>query len=174
MTRMAIDRPDVPTEVQIGERPLSIDDVVALARGSALPVLGRGVVERMQRSADVLERLHQRGEAIYGVTTSVGASVETRIPTARASELSLNVVRMHGCGTGRVLDDDEAAAVMAVRVASLAQGKSGVRPALAERIVELLARRVLPRIPSEGSVGRGTPFLSRSKNKGITCSVNVL
>jgi histidine ammonia-lyase len=54
----------------------------------------------MKRSADVLARLHEKGDAIYGVTTSVGASVDTVIPPHRAAELSLNVLRMHGCGDG--------------------------------------------------------------------------
>ncbi|WP_039830454.1 aromatic amino acid lyase, partial [Pandoraea sp. B-6] len=39
------------------------------------------------------------------------------------------------------------------RLASLAQGYSAVRPELLEALVHLLAHDVLPRIPSEGSVG---------------------
>ncbi len=137
----------------IGDRPLTIDDVVALSRGAKRPALSREVIARMKRSADVLARLHEKGDAIYGVTTSVGASVDTVIPPHRAAELSLNVLRMHGCGTGRILDEDESAAVLIVRLSSLAQGMSGIRPEIAERLVAFLEARVLPRIPSEGSVG---------------------
>lgn len=152
-SRSAENRGDTRPRVRIGDAPLSIDDVVRLARGEAAPHLGTPVLERMRCSAAVLERLHEDGHAIYGVTTSVGASVGTQVPADRASDLSLNVLRMHGCGTGRILDDEEAAAVLAVRLSSLACGKSGVRPELAELMATLLTERVLPCIPSEGSVG---------------------
>ena len=64
-----------------------------------------------------------------------------------------NLVRFHGCGTGRHLGDEEAAAVVAVRLATLARGHSAVRETLLERLCELLERRILPCIPEEGSVG---------------------
>lgn len=137
----------------IGDEPLSLDDVVKLATGQLTPALSPSVRGRMQKSADIVAKLHEKGDAIYGVTTSVGASVDTHVPHAHAAELSLNVMRMHGCGTGRALDDVESAAVLVVRVNALAQGLSGVRPEIAERMVALLRARALPRIPSEGSVG---------------------
>jgi histidine ammonia-lyase len=154
MNTMALKRvSDAPGIFAIGGRPLSIDDVVGLAQGRLRPALAPEARARMIESAQVMERLHQNGDAIYGVTTSVGASVCVEVPKDRAAELSLNLLRMHGCGTGRVLNDDESAAVLALRIASLAAGKSGVRAELAERLVTMLDHRVLPRIPSEGSVG---------------------
>ena len=139
--------------VQIGDRPLSIEDVVSLARGAAKPVLAASVKSRMEASRATLRRLHGGAEPIYGVTSSVGASVDVYVPPESSDELSLNLLRMHGCGTGQLLRDEQAAAVMAVRIVSLAAGCSGVRPVIAERLVTLLRHRVLPRIPSEGSVG---------------------
>src|SRR5262249_56667438 len=61
--------------------------------------------------------------------------------------------RMHGVGSGAVLTDEESAAVVSARLASLARGCSGVRPLVLERLAALLNHRILPRIPSEGSVG---------------------
>ena len=137
----------------IGEEPLSIDDLVALATGRRSPALASRARDRMKRSADILARFHESGGEIYGVTTSVGGSIGTPVPPEYAADLSLNVLRMHGVGTGRILDEVEAAAVMTARLASLAGGLSGVRPEIAERLIELLDARMLPRIPSEGSVG---------------------
>lgn len=137
----------------IGDEPLSIDDLVALATGARSPVLTGGARDRMKRSADILARFHEGGGHIYGVTTSVGGSVGTQVPPEHSADLSLNVMRMHGIGSGRVLDDVEAAAVIAARLSSLSGGLSGVRPEIAERLVEFLDARLLPRIPSEGSVG---------------------
>lgn len=138
---------------QIGDSPLSIDGLVELATGALRPALGSSARSRMKRSAEIVSALHAQGGPIYGVTTSVGGSVETLVPPEQSADLSLNVMRMHGIGSGRILDETEAAAVVATRLASLANGLSGVRPEVAELLVDLLDARALPRIPAEGSVG---------------------
>lgn len=139
--------------VQLGEERLRIEDVVRMAKGLARPALGASVKARMAESVALAERYRQGGGEIYGVTTSVGASVITLIPPGKAADFSLNVLRMHGCGTGAVLSELETAAVLVTRLASLSQGKSGIRPEVADLLCGLLDKRVLPRIPSEGSVG---------------------
>jgi histidine ammonia-lyase len=90
---------------------------------------------------------------IYGITTGVGASVANSIPPELAGKLGTNLMRLHGCGTGRILEEEEAAAVVSARLPSLASGHSGVGIKLLERLCLLLNRRILPRIPAEGSVG---------------------
>ncbi len=137
----------------IGDAPLAIEELVALATGQATAALAASARDRMKRSADIVTKLHERGGEIYGVTTSVGGSLGTVVPASRAAALSLNVLRMHGVGAGRLLDDVETSAVIVARLSSLAQGQSGVRPEVAERLIELLYAGVLPQIPCEGSVG---------------------
>ena len=56
-------------------------------------------------------------------------------------------------GRAPPLGDEESAAVVAARIASLACGHSGVRPLVIDRLVDLLEKTILPRIPAEGSVG---------------------
>lgn len=154
MNRLATDsRESSLSELAFGEDRLTLNEVALLAAGALKPTLAASAREKMRESAEVMERLHAEGAAIYGVTTSVGASVIVDVPKERAAELSLNLLRMHGCGTGRILSEYEAAAALAIRINSLAQGKSGVRPEIAERLTLLLRERVLPRIPAEGSVG---------------------
>jgi len=93
------------------------------------------------------------GETIYGVTTGFGESCQTAVTPELSTDLARNLVRFHGCGTGRPLDDEAAAAVVAVRLATLSRGHSGVREVLVERLCALLQHRILPVIPEEGSVG---------------------
>jgi histidine ammonia-lyase len=139
----------------VGARPLRIEDVLALARGQARAVLDPDpeVRGRIRRSVEALDRRFARGETIYGVTTGFGESCETSVDPTLALELARNLVRFHGCGTGRSLGEVESAAVVAVRIATLARGDSGVRDVLIEQLCALLERRVLPVIPEEGSVG---------------------
>ena len=54
---------------------------------------------------------------------------------------------------GRMLSPAAAAAVVVVRLASLAGGYSGVRLCVLERLCELVNRGIVPVMPEEGSVG---------------------
>jgi histidine ammonia-lyase len=139
----------------VGERPLRVEDIVALARGRARVALdpAPSVRSRIRASRRALEEGLRAGTAIYGVRTGVGASVGNEIPDDQLGAMPLHLLRFHGCGTGRLLEPEEAAAVVATRLASLSRGYSGVREVLLERLCDLLNTRVLPAIPSEGSVG---------------------
>jgi histidine ammonia-lyase len=75
------------------------------------------------------------------------------VPPEHAARLAHNLPRFHGCGVGPDLPEATCRAVVAVRVASLAVGCSGVRPLIVENLCRLLNARVAPRIPSRGSVG---------------------
>jgi histidine ammonia-lyase len=149
-------RPGGARQVVFGGRRVRIEDVVAVAGGHAEARLNEDPRYRVRLDAarNLLERLRdQEGVAIYGVTTGVGSSVGNSIPRELSDELGRNLPRMHGCGTGRILEDEATAAIVATRLASLAMGHSAVSATLLERLCLLLNRRVLPRIPAEGSVG---------------------
>jgi histidine ammonia-lyase len=141
--------------VAIGSRDVSLDEVLAIARGEVQITLDPGPAFRARIAASqraVRDHL-ERGDPVYGVTTGVGASVSNEIASEHQEALPHNILRFHGCGTGRLLGETEAAAVVAVRLISLAKGHSGVRWELLERLCDLLNHRLLPRIPEEGSVG---------------------
>jgi len=139
----------------IGTDPLRVDEVLAIARGEVRVELDDDPAyrARLARGRDTVEREQAIGREVYGVTTGFGASIDVAIPTEQREDLAANLLRFHGCGTGRILDETEAAAATAVRLATLARGHSGVRAVLLERLCDLLNVRLLPRIPEEGSVG---------------------
>jgi len=141
--------------VTFGAQPLTLEQICDVAQGRARPVLSAAPAyrARLEASRASLERQLAAGRVVYGVTTGVGESCDTAVPPELADALSTNLYRMHGVGTGAPLADEESAAVVAARIASLAVGHSGVRPLVIEQLVALLDRRILPRIPSEGSVG---------------------
>jgi histidine ammonia-lyase len=141
--------------VELGGRPVTVAEICDVAAGRAQVALSSDPAfrERIERSRASLVRQLAAGRTIYGVTTGVGESCENVVPAARVGELSRNLLRFHGCGTGVTLTDEEGTAVVAARLASLCRGQSGVRLIVLERLVELLRHRIVPRIPSEGSVG---------------------
>ncbi|GLG84973.1 aromatic amino acid ammonia-lyase [Acinetobacter sp. AOR15_HL] len=139
----------------VGEQPLSIEDVVSVARGECLVALPKSSSWRglIQKGADFLDQLLEEEGVIYGVTTGYGDSCLVEVPLHQVNELPLHLSRFHGCGLGENLDVITARAVVVTRLCSLARGYSGVSLALLERLVWLLNENVIPVIPSEGSVG---------------------
>lgn len=139
----------------VGEQPLSIEDVVSVARGECQVTLPESSSwrELIQKGADFLDQLLEEEGVIYGVTTGYGDSCLVEVPLHQVNELPLHLSRFHGCGLGENLDVITARAVVVTRLCSLARGYSGVSIVLLERLVWLLNENVIPVIPSEGSVG---------------------
>jgi histidine ammonia-lyase len=137
----------------LGDRPLVPADVCDVARGRRV-TLGRCARERMGASRVVLERLLERDEPIYGLTTGVGAMKGVRIaPDAQASFQSL-LLRSHRAGHGELAPAEFVRATMVVRAAGLAVGAGGVRPALADALCRALDAPDPPRVHMIGSIGQ--------------------
>jgi len=128
-------------------------DVVAVARHDAQVVLGEGARTAMERSAAVLARLASSQEPAYGVSTGFGSLAAVRIPPARREELQRALVRSHAAGMGPAVEPEVVRAMMLLRARTLAMGRSGVRPVVAEAILSLLNAGLIPVVPEHGSLG---------------------
>jgi histidine ammonia-lyase len=140
-------------DVLLDGGPLSIEDVVAVAQRRAAVVPGPGLSHRMAPARDVVARAVESGEIVYGITTGFGAFASTRIDPAQARSLQVNLLRSHAAGVGDALGDEVVRAMLLLRARTLAQGHSGVRPLIVQRLLDLLARDLLPVVPTYGSVG---------------------
>ncbi|MEC4747116.1 aromatic amino acid ammonia-lyase [Methylomicrobium sp. Wu6] len=136
-------------------QPLSIEDIGRIAHRQAFAELSwaPAFVERIDKGARFIETLLNEQGFVYGVTTGFGDSCTVQIPLEWVNELSRHLYTFHGCGLGEHFSDEETRAILAVRLNSLAQGYSGVRYLLLQRLAALLAHDILPLIPKEGSVG---------------------
>jgi histidine ammonia-lyase len=143
------------TAIVVGNTRLTLEGVIALATGVRKVRLpeSRSYQARITRGADLLRQALESGECVYGVNTGYGDNCTTEIPEHLVAGLPDNLIRYHGVGSGVPLDPEETRAVLACRLNSLALGFSGVRPELLRLLVGMLNQGVLPRIPSEGSVG---------------------
>ena len=104
-------------------------------------------------SAATVVRVLAEGRTVYGVNTGFGLLARTRIDDARLTELQRALVLSHSAGTGEPLADAVVRLVLALKVASLARGYSGVRWSVIETLLQLAASDVVPIIPAQGSVG---------------------
>lgn len=139
--------------VTITGDPLTIEEVVAVATRSGEVGLGEGVADRMAPARRVVDDALSAGDVVYGVTTGFGALATTRVEPEMSAEMQVALLRSHAAGVGEPLGDEMVRAMLLLRARTLAQGHSGVRPAVVERIVELLRRDILPVVPGQGSVG---------------------
>jgi histidine ammonia-lyase len=137
--------------VRVGEQ-LSLEDVVAVARGAAVE-LQSPAVERILAARSVVEAKVASGETVYGVTTGFGSLANVRIAPEQVAALQHGIVRSHATAVGRPLSREEARAMLLLRAHVLALGRSGVRPLLVERMVEMLNRDLIPVVPEQGSLG---------------------
>ena len=142
-------------EVVFGERLLAIEDIINIAHKHTPVSLykNKNYIKRIKQGQALLEKLLREGNTIYGVTTGYGDSCTTNIPAAQIKELPLHLTRFHGCGLGAYFSPQMSRAILAVRLASLARGSSGVRWELLQRLVDFLNADIAPVIPEEGSVG---------------------
>ncbi len=141
------------SEVVVDGGPLTVEDVVAVARGEARATLGANVRGQMEPSRSVVVQALTGDAPVYGVNTGFGALVDTPIGSADLTTLQAAIVRSHAAATGEPLDDQVVRAVLLLRARTLAAGYSGVRVELPARLLDLLSMDLLPVIPAKGSVG---------------------
>ena len=109
--------------------------------------------QRLDNSHQFLLEEIAKGKPIYGVTTGYGESGKNYSAFEEAKELQKNLFRFHGCGVGDFLSHEECKRILLIRLSSLSKGFSGITVGLLERMAILYNMDIIPRIPSQGSVG---------------------
>ncbi|NUO61062.1 MAG: histidine ammonia-lyase [Hamadaea sp.] len=132
---------------------VSAAGVLAVARGSAHVALSPAAVDAMTASRSIVDGIERDGRPVYGVSTGFGALANTFIAPERRAELQHALIRSHAAGIGAPMPREVVRAMMLLRVRSLALGRSGVRPLVAEALVNLLNHDVTPWVPEHGSLG---------------------
>jgi histidine ammonia-lyase len=108
---------------------------------------------RVDAAARTVASIVAAGKPAYGINTGFGLLAKIHIPVDQLEQLQTNLVRSHAAGTGPLLDDATVRLVLALKIASLARGHSGVRWEMLESLIDLYNAQVWPCIPSQGSVG---------------------
>ena len=138
-------------EIVPGQAPLSLWR--RIAKGGCAVMVAASAREDIAKSRGLVEQALRSGRAIYGVNTGFGKLAQTRIAADELKLLQRNLVLSHAAGVGEALGDDVVRLVIALKVASLARGYSGVRPVVVDTLLALLNKGLLPEIPAQGSVG---------------------
>ncbi|OWR01122.1 histidine ammonia-lyase [Sphingopyxis witflariensis] len=140
------------TDIMLTPGTASLADWRAIYRG-AIPRLDPASAPRIAESAAAVSRILARGEPVYGINTGFGKLASVRIDDADLATLQRNIVLSHAAGIGDPSPVPVIRLMMALKLASLAQGASGVRPETVALLEAMLVHGLTPVIPAQGSVG---------------------
>jgi histidine ammonia-lyase len=119
----------------------------------AVPVLDPGCRPAIAESAAAVGRILARHEPVYGINTGFGKLASVKIGDEDLATLQRNIVLSHAAGIGDPMPVPIARLMMALKLASLARGASGVAPKTVELLEAMLAKGLVPVVPAQGSVG---------------------
>jgi histidine ammonia-lyase len=139
--------------ITLDGRSLRIEDVVAVARDRARVGVSDAARARMAASNAIVNRIVERNDVVYGVTTGFGKLSDIAIPPDRLAELQVNLIRSHSVGVGPLFGEPEVRAMMLLRANVISKGFSGARDVLVDLLVGMLNAGLFPPVPEQGSVG---------------------
>ncbi len=139
--------------VTVGTGPLTIDEVVRVARDGAPIVLADDSLAEVRRTREVIRGLADDVEPHYGVSTGFGALATRHIPTAMRRQLQRSLVRSHAAGSGPEVEREVVRALMLLRISTLATGRTGIREETLTTYVAMLNAGIAPVVHEYGSLG---------------------
>ena len=139
--------------VSVGPEPLTQDEVVSIARDGVAVRLDPAAVQAMAASRAHVERLAGDERPHYGISTGFGALALRFIPPEARATLQRSLVRSHAAGSGPEVEREVVRAMMALRLHTLATGRTGTRPEVASTLAAVLNTGITPLVPEHGSLG---------------------
>ena len=124
----------------------------AIYRGAA-PELDDGGRGGIEAGAAAVRLILSRGAPVYGINTGFGRLASVRIGDDDLIALQRNIVLSHAAGVGAPMPEAVCRLMLALKLASLAQGASGVQPQTIELLSAMLRCDLIPLVPQQGSVG---------------------
>jgi histidine ammonia-lyase len=140
------------TDIVLKPGAATLADWLAIHRG-ATPRLDAACRPGIAASAAAVARIVAKGAPVYGINTGFGKLASVRIAAADLERLQRNIVLSHAAGIGEAIPIAIVRLMMALKLASLAQGASGVRQETVDLLEAMLARGLAPVVPAQGSVG---------------------
>jgi histidine ammonia-lyase len=126
---------------------------VAVARDGASVRIAPSVVPRLKRARGIVERFAKGEQAVYGLNTGLGAAVDTALARNEVAAFQRQAVMARAVGVGDLLSADEVRATLFVRLTGIARGASGLSPAIAAVIRDMLNKAVHPPVRRIGTLG---------------------
>ena len=137
----------------IDGHPLRPEVVVDVARRGSKIELTAEATGAMRASSEHVQQLAHSEHPVYGVSTGFGALATQHIPVERRADLQRSLIRSHAASSGALVDREVIRGLMLLRLRTLATGRTGVRPVVAETLRDLLNADIVPPVREFGSLG---------------------
>ncbi len=142
-------------ELVLDGRSLTRGGLVRAARGDVRVAIAPEALERMATNRAFIERVAERGDPVYGLTTGVGVRKRQRVDPAEMAAFARRLIADHAVGQGAPLPADVVRAAAILLLNTLAAGRTGVRPEIAERLAARIDAGATARVRRFGSTGMG-------------------
>lgn len=139
--------------VVISNQGMSAADVLEIARHNAEVKLSETALSAMATSRSHIDALVASSQPVYGVSTGFGALANRYVSVEQRAQLQRSLIRSHAAGVGAPVEREVVRALMALRLKTLASGRTGVRPVVATTMAALLNAGITPLVREFGSLG---------------------
>ncbi len=139
--------------ITITGKNLTIEDVVAVARGGEKVELHPDAVERIKKCRAFIQERIEAKEIMYGVNTGIGEFSEVVLSDEQIQDFQKFLIYNHAAGIGEPFPEEVVRAAMTTRINVHAIGYSAIRPVITQLMVDMLNKGVTPVVCQKGSVG---------------------
>ncbi len=139
--------------IELDGHSLTLESFQKIVCENEKVVLSKSSIETLKKARRWVDEAAASTERVYSINTGFGVLSKVTIASDKLDELQVNLIRSHCAGVGEPHSEVESRAILLLRAAVLAKGFSGVRPEVAQCLVDMLNQSVHPVIPSKGSVG---------------------
>lgn len=135
---------------------LTLEQMLAVLDAPAVSVhLAPQARERMRQNREEAIAALGSGERVYGWNQALGPLKDRALTPAEQRQFQLNILRSNAAGVGPAFPPAVARLALVIRANQMARARMGVRPQLAERLLDLVNAGVTPEMPQIGSLGIG-------------------
>jgi len=139
--------------VTLNSSGLTMDEVVRVARHGEKLTISQEALDKMAITRAHIESLAAGQTPVYGISTGFGALANQNIAPEDRVQLQKSLIRSHAAGMGDPVEEEVVRALMLLRLKTLASGRTGVRPVVAQTYVDLLNSGITPIVHEYGSLG---------------------
>ncbi|MCG3254695.1 MAG: histidine ammonia-lyase [Candidatus Heimdallarchaeota archaeon] len=132
---------------------LTIDSLLEVTRFEKKVKISKEGTRKIKEARKIIEAKLEKNETIYGVSTGFGKLSNTIISPSEREILQKNLIKSHSIGFGPYLPDEIVLGAMVIELNSFCRGGSGVRIEITEMLEKLINERIIPLVPSIGSLG---------------------
>jgi histidine ammonia-lyase len=159
--------------VELTGSSLTLDDVIAVARGGEQVTVADDAPDTMRVRRAIVERASAEAAPVYGVTTGVGMRRGATVDAESARAFNRSAILGHLVGLGAAAPDDVVRAALLRLANGIVAGYQGARPELAHALVGALNERTTPRVSALGTVGQADLAQHADLAHGVLASVEL-